>query len=67
LAYGYISINNYNIVSDMKEYECDGWKSSDCCGTYTNTDILICSACGEHCSTMCEECEEKEDCELRSE
>jgi hypothetical protein len=36
--------------------DCDGWKMSDCCNMPTDTDILICSACGEHCGTMCDDC-----------
>jgi len=43
---------------------CYGWKMSDCCNMPTDTDILICSACGEHCGTMCDDCEVL-DCEER--
>jgi hypothetical protein len=36
---------------------CDGFKTSDCCGASTDPDILICSKCGEHCGTWCDDCE----------
>ena len=35
---------------------CDGYRMSDCCQMPTDTDILICSACLEHCGTMCDDC-----------
>ena len=44
---------------------CDGYRMSDCCNAPTDTDILICMECGEHCGVMCDDCEE--DCENRKE
>jgi hypothetical protein len=40
---------------------CDGFKTSDCCGAKTDTDVLICFDCKEHCGTMCDECEDKKE------
>jgi hypothetical protein len=40
---------------------CDGYKTSDCCGAWTDTDILICSDCKEHCGVQCDECEDKKE------
>ena len=51
-------------MKNMKN-ECDGYKMSDCCNAPTDTDILICSECKEHCGVMCDDCEE--DCENRKE
>ena len=49
-----------------KDYECDGWQLSDCCGANI---ILgdICSDCKEHCSTQCYYCECNSDCDNSSE
>jgi len=38
---------------------CDGFMLSDCCGAPCDTDVLICSDCKEHCSTWCDDCEDK--------
>ena len=39
---------------------CTGNEESACCGALiVNHDI--CSDCGEHCGTMCEYCEDKQD------
>ena len=46
----------------MKDQDCNGWELSDCCNAPTDTDILICSDCKEHCGLMCDECDEKHDC-----
>lgn len=44
--------------------KCNGYNLSNCCNAPTDTDILICSECKEHCGVMCDDCEE-EDCEER--
>jgi hypothetical protein len=37
---------------------CTGYNTSDCCNAPIKwTDI--CSECGEHCSTQCEDCENR--------
>lgn len=33
---------------------------SECCGAVTNSDIMICSDCGEHCEIYYEDDEEPE-------
>ena len=46
-----------------KDFTCNGYEMSDCCNAFTDTDILICSQCGEHCGTMCDDCEDADVCE----
>lgn len=48
----------YNTAID----ECEGWRSSDCCGAPIKF-IDICEQCGEHCGCMCDYCEKWADCE----
>jgi len=45
-------------MNEMCE-NCKGYETSDCCGAYTDPDILICMDCKEHCGTQCEDCENK--------
>ena len=52
------------IETMAQDYLCNGYEMSDCCDEYTDTDILICSRCGEHCGTMCNACENKDECEI---
>ena len=40
---------------------CTGYNESDCCGAKIKFHD-ICSACGEHCGTQCDDCELKENC-----
>ena len=46
------------VMNEMCE-NCKGYETSDCCGAYTDPDILICMDCKEHCGTQCEDCENK--------
>lgn len=37
--------------------KCEGYKTSNCCcASITFSDI--CSECGEHCDTLCADCED---------
>jgi len=61
-------IFNYRYKRDMeyineKDFTCNGYEMSDCCNAFTDTDILICSQCGEHCGVMCSDCEDTDECE----
>lgn len=39
--------------------DCYGWALSQCCGASIKwTDI--CTACGEHCDTQCDNCDEQD-------
>ena len=49
-----------------KDYECDGWQLSGCCGAIIIAED-ICSDCREHCSTQCEDCDCSMDCDNSSE
>lgn len=52
--------NNKKKMEEINE-TCDGYESSNCCG-----DLIvhgdICSGCGEHCDTMCSECDLSDIC-----
>ena len=48
-----------------KDYECDGWKESSCCGMPIKWDD-ICTGCGDHCGTMCDDCDCSYDCDNSS-
>lgn len=43
---------------------CDGYKLSNCCGAFIDSDIPICSDCKEHATNECSECDAK-DCPNR--
>jgi len=38
---------------------CDGYETSNCCGDRFLEETDICSFCGEHAETSCEDCEDK--------
>lgn len=40
---------------------CTGYEESDCCGAKIKHHD-ICSECGEHCGTQCDDCELKSKC-----
>jgi hypothetical protein len=46
--------------------KCDGYKTSDCCGAECDPDTLICFDCHDHCSTQCDECEDKKEYDERN-
>ena len=60
-------ILKYRYIFKMKpkDYECNGWRESGCCGASIKWgDICVC--CGEHCDTMCDDCDCACDCDRSS-
>ena len=49
-------------MNEEEMLKCDGWKKSNCCDALLMWESDICSACGEHASPRCADCEMYEIC-----
>jgi len=49
-------INNDNPTVEEIIKDCEGYKTSNCCGGTITEESPFCSICKEHASTLCVDC-----------
>ncbi len=55
--YDWDIINRWKSKITQKNAYCNGYLNSNCCDKPIIPETDICSACKEHCGTVCEDCE----------